>query len=151
VAILVVFIGIGIAIGVAAWFQQNLEVKQSSEVEADVEFENVRKRFPGRMPLLELRDGRPAYTAERESRGSGGSLHTLHVLVFESDERQLARVSLPFWLLRLKSTPIEFGAYASGLDDEGVELRPEDLEKYGPGIILDAARPNGERVLLWAE
>ena len=35
----------------------------------------------------------------------------------------LARIGLPFWLLRLKSDPIRFGAYASGFDDEGVTLQ----------------------------
>lgn len=152
VVVLVVFVGIGAIIAITAWFQQNLEVRTLADVEAEVEFDNVRKRFPGRAPLLELRDGRPAYTAEATARREGTtSLSTLNFLAFEPDKRQLARFSLPFWLLRMKSDPIEFGSYASGLDDDGVNLRPEDLEKYGPGIVLDTTTPNGERVLLWVE
>lgn len=152
VFIVVVFVGIGAIIAVTAWFQQNLEMKTLTSTEAETEFDTVRKRFGGRAPLLELRNGRPAYNVERASvPQSGARLQTLHVLAFEPDKRHLARVSLPFWLLRLKSDPIRFGAYASGLDDEGVDLRPEDVEKYGPGIILDTVTPNGERFLLWAE
>ena len=51
----------------------------------------------------------------------------------------------------MKSDPIQFSAYASGLDEEGVSLRPEDIEKYGPGIILDTRTRDGERVLVWAQ
>ncbi|MCA1584816.1 MAG: hypothetical protein LC791_08610 [Acidobacteria bacterium] len=76
---------------------------------------------------------------------------TLHVLAWDPDEERLARISLPFWLLRMKSTPIELAAYASGLDDEGVELSAEDIEKYGPGIVLDHTTSSGERVLFWAQ
>jgi hypothetical protein len=55
------------------------------------------------------------------------------------------------WLLRLKSGPIEFGTYVSGLDDHGVRLEVADLERYGPGVLFDLTRPSGERVLLSAQ
>ena len=152
VFIVVVFVGIGAIIGITAWFQQNLEVKTLTTTEAESEFEAVRQRFPGRAPLLEMRNGRPAYSVAPASLPqSTTKLSTLHVLAFEPDKRHLARVSLPFWLLRMKSDPIRFGSYASGFDDEGVDLRPAEVEKYGPGIIIDTVSPNGGRVLLWAE
>ena len=66
-------------------------------------------------------------------------------------KRKSCALRLPFWLLRLKSDPIRFSAYASGFDDEASTCRPEDIEKYGPGIILDGTSPEGERVLLWAQ
>ena len=152
VAIVVIFVGIGAIVAITAWFQQNLEVKTLTASEADAEFDTIRNRFPGRAPLLEMRNGRPAYSSERTAAPRpGGSLQTLHVLAFDPDERHLARFSLPFWVLRMKSDPIQFSTYASGLDDEGVDLRPEDIEKYGPGIILDTVSRKGDRVILWAE
>jgi hypothetical protein len=152
VGILLVFVGIGAAIAVTAWFQQNLDVQTSSAAAADAEFDVVRRRFPGRPPLLEIRNGRAAYTVEPASLpASSTSLQTLHVLAFAPGEGKLARISLPFWLLRMKSDPIRFGSYASGLDAEGVTLSPADVEKYGPGIVLDTVSPKGEHVLLWAE
>jgi hypothetical protein len=72
-------------------------------------------------------------------------------MVWDDDDERLMSFSMPFWLLRMKSTPIEFSSYASGMDDGGVDLRPEDIEKYGPGIILDTTSRQGERVLLWAQ
>src|SRR5262245_45429525 len=99
VAIVVIFVGIGAIIAVTAWFQQNLEVKTLTATEADAEFETIRNRFPGRAPLLEMHNGRPAYSKERTALPQpGGKLHTLHVLAFEPDKRHLARFSLPFWL-----------------------------------------------------
>jgi hypothetical protein len=151
VAVMLVFIGIGAIIATVAWFQQNLQVEARSERDAQAEFDAVRQKFGGRAPLLEIREGRPHYTAERErSTASTTKLETLYVLVWDANDERLARFTLPFWFLRMKSDPIKFSAYASGMDDH-VDLRPEDIEKYGPGIILDTTSPDGERVLLWAQ
>ena len=154
IAVLLVFIGIGAIIAVTAWVQQNLESRTSTDAEAQAEFENVRKQFPGRAPLLEIRDGRPAYGPGHSAPATGtpGSLSTLHVLVWDRREERLARFAIPFWLLRMKSGPIEFGSYASGLDDNHVNLRPEDIERHGPGIILDTELEREHTyVLLWAQ
>lgn len=152
VAVLLVFVGIGAIVVMVAWFQENLQVDETTQGEAAVEFERVRERFPGREPLLELHDGMPRYTKERDAPAAAqGGLSTFHILVWDPADEQLARISLPFWFLRLKSDPIRFSAYAAGLDEEGVTLRPEDIERYGPGIILDTTTRAGERVLLWAQ
>jgi hypothetical protein len=151
VAILIVFIGIGAIIGVTAWFQQNLQVDTRTAGDAEQEFAAVRREFAGRLPLLEMRDGRPQYTAEHDKAAAASApLETLHVLAWDPEHERLARFSVPFWLLRLKSQPFRFGAYASGLDDR-VDLRPADIERYGSGIILDTETRSGERVLLWTQ
>jgi hypothetical protein len=152
VAVLLVFIGIGAIIAVTAWFQQNMSMQETSEREALGQFESVRQKFPNKAPLLEMRDGKPFYSGNRSpERPSTTPLERLHVMVWDDDEERLMSFSMPFWLLRLKSTPIQFSSYASGMDDGGVDLRPEDIEKHGPGIILDTTSRQGERVLLWAQ
>jgi hypothetical protein len=151
-AVLVIFVGIGVIIAVTAWFQQNLQVEQLTEGAALEEFDGIRKRFGARQPLLEIHDRRPRYTAARnQPPAQTAPLETLHVLVWDPDDSRLSRFSIPFWLLRMKSEPIQFGAYSTGMDDEGVDLRPEDIEKYGAGVILDTTTRSGERVLLWAQ
>ena len=149
---LIVFVGIGAIIGVAAWFQQNLRVEDSTASEAQTAFDEVRQRYGGRTPLLEIRDGRPAYGAGKpvESRPRT-QLETLHVIAWDPDDKRLTNVAIPFWILRFKTRPIQFSSYASGLDDRGVDLRPEEVERYGAGIILDTTTRTGERVLLWAQ
>ena len=63
----------------------------------------------------------------------------------------MVRVDVPFWLLRLKSGPISFSSYADGFDDRRVKLSVEDIERRGPGIVLDLVEANEGRVLIWAE
>ena len=154
VAVLLVFTGIGAIIAIAAWFQQNVTVEQSSGPDAHGEFDVVRRKFQGRAPLLEMRDGTVNYSANRSPGGPSPpspSLERLHVLVWDPDEARLASFSIPFWILRLKSTAIQLSSYASGMDDHGVDLRPDDIEKYGPGIVLETTSRSGDRVLVWAQ
>lgn len=152
VAVLVVFVGIGAIVAITAWVQQNMEVTKTTESGAQVEFDKVRQQFAGRPPLLDFKNGRPAYASGRpDSSRPRTELQTLHVIAWDPEDQQVARFAIPFWLLRLKATPIEFSNYASGFDDNHVNLRPEDIERYGAGIILDAGMPSGEHVLLWAQ
>jgi hypothetical protein len=153
VCFVVVLLGIGAIVATTAWVQQNLTLTDTTEDSAQKEFEAVRARYASRPPLLELRDGRPAYTGgvAPASQGTPASLEHLHVLVWDPDEGKLASLAIPFWLLRLKTGPIEFSSYASGMDDDGIHVSPEDIEKHGPGIILDTTTRKGERVLLWAQ
>lgn len=151
VVILIIFIGIGAIFAVTAWVQQNLQVDTRSPSDAEQEFATVLKEFDGRAPLLEMHEGHPRLKATHDQAAEAPPtrLETLHVLAFDADEERLARFSVPFWLIRMKSEPFRVSAYASGLDDR-IQLRAEDIEKYGPGIILDTKTPSGDHVLLWA-
>lgn len=151
-AIVAVFLGIGALIAVTAYFAEHVVVSASSAGEADEAFEQVRRRFQGQPPLIEMRSGVPHYVEARASMPqSQQRLETLHILAWDSREQKLASVDVPWWLIRLKSGPIEFSSYASGLDDGGVKLRPEEIEKHGPGIIVEMTVDRGSRVLLWAQ
>ena len=152
IGIVAVFLGIGAIIAVTAWVSQNLNSRTSTAEEARVEFEKIHQRFAGKPPLLEYKDGRPQYVAERtKAPPSQQQLQTLSVLVWNPREDELTSVNIPWWIVRMKSGPIEFSSYASGFDDEGINIRPDDIEKYGPGIILEIPAPRGARVLLWAQ
>jgi len=112
----------------------------------------VRARFPGQQPLIQMVDGQPQLVAERASQApTQTKLTTVHVIAFDRDEGNLVNVSLPFWLLRMKSGPIRVSAYQQGWDDRGVSFRVEDIEKHGPGIIVDVTRAGEGRVIIWAE
>jgi hypothetical protein len=133
-------------------FRENMTVNDSSESDAMQQFEAVRARYPGQQPLIQLVDGRPQLVGEAASQGSPStSLTAVHVMAFDTDEGKVVTFSLPFWLLRMKSGPIRISAYQQGWDDRGVSFRVEDIEKRGPGIIVDATERNEGRVLVWAE
>jgi hypothetical protein len=150
VSIVAVFLGIGAIIAVTAWFSQNMVVNTSSARQADDEFDKIRQRFKGQAPLVELKEGVAVRSNPRSSTESG-QLTTLHILAWDADEEKLAAVNVPWWVVRLKSGPIRFSTYTTGFDDHGVRLTPEDIERGGPGIILEAVGRRGERVLLWAD
>ena len=150
VFVLIVVIGIGAVIATTIWFQNNVVVEQRSEGDALAEFEAARGRFTGQSPLIEIRDGRPVYTRERPDYAVA-PVETLHILAWDPRDGELARVSVPFWLLRLKSGSISFGEYVSGIDDNGVSVRPEEIERFGPGLVFDTTMRSGERVLLYLQ
>jgi len=152
IVFLIFVLGVGAVIFSVAWFRQHLNVTEASHASAVEQFDAVRAKFAGQRPLLELRDGQPEYVAEREKEPrSTVQITTLHLLAWDEDDEELVRFSLPFWLLRMKSGPIGFSSYASGIDR--VSLRPEDIERHGPGLILDVTedRRGRGRVLIWAE
>ena len=136
-----------------SYFRQNVQIARDiSDTDATREFDAVLAKFPGQQPLIRLVDGRPQFVADRANPAAGAKpLTTMHVLAFDEDEGGLARVSLPFWLLRMKSGPIELSQYSRGWDDRGVSFQIEDLEKAGPGIVMDVTRPGDGRVVVWVE
>lgn len=152
VFVVFVLVAAGGVFAIAMMFRENLNVTENiSESSAASQFDAVHARFPGQEPLIQLVDGRPQLVPERASQsGTGQPLATLHVLAFDEDDQALAKFALPFWLLRMKSGPIRLSAYQQGWDDRGVSFRVEDLEKSGPGIVVDVKRSEG-RLLIWTE
>jgi hypothetical protein len=146
-------LAVGCVVAAVSFFRQNMEFTDNvSEAGAKNEFDAALARFPGQQPLIQIQDGRPQLVAERASGSTTAKpLTTLHVLAYDRDEGRSVNFSLPFWLLRMKSGPIRISAYQAGWDDRGVSFRIEDIEKHGPGIIVDASRPGEGRVLIWAE
>ncbi|MEW6321919.1 MAG: hypothetical protein AB1635_12650 [Acidobacteriota bacterium] len=153
VGILLVFAGVGVGVFVISYLRQQVSIEGASPASADEAFDDVRRQFAGRAPLVDWQDGRLVYHKDASPAADRGSrrLETFHVLVFDPDDGRLVRVSLPFWILRMKSGPIEFSGYAAGFDEGGVNLRPDDIERYGPGIIIDVTSPTAERVLFWVD
>lgn len=151
IAILLAFIAIGAVIFGVAWIRQNVQIDASSESDAETAFQEVQKRFAGRAPLVTMTGGVPSIDRAALEKRPPTPLKTMHVIGWDPDDQRIARVSIPFWLLRLKETPISFGAYAAGADRLGIQLRARDIERFGPGIIVEAALPNGARALIWVE
>jgi hypothetical protein len=149
VAVFVVFVVLGVAIFGISWVREHLDITPSTAADAEAAFNEVRERYRDKPPLVEYsragtRTNSPSPDAPRTT------LNTLHVLAFDADEGRLARFDLPFWFLRLKETPIRFGTYATGLDELRISLTAADLERYGPGIVIDVSRGD-ERALLWVD
>jgi hypothetical protein len=135
-----------------SFFRQNMNVTPMGATAADQEFESVRARFAGRQPLFQMIDGRAQMVSDRTAQSPPPTPPTtMYVMAWDNDDEQMMRVSIPFWLLRLKSGPIQVSAYAAGVDDRGLSFRVEDLERHGPGLLLDLPDQRDGQLLIWAE
>ena len=151
----VVTLGILGVIAVAAagiwFFRTHIDSRTATVATASTEFEHIRRQFPKQKPLIELDEhdhflrantDRPAGTVRPES---------LNVLAFDPDDGRVVRVTIPFWLLRLKMRGTRIDVGNDRLDLEDLKLTVEDLERYGPTLIVDHAGRHGERVLVWSQ
>ena len=156
VLVAVVVIGILGIIALAGagiyFFSQHIDTKTQSPAGAAREFEQIRARFTGQKPLIEL-DERGRYLRSHTDRQAAPGSKTpdaLHVMAFDPDDARVVRVEIPFWLLRLKLRGgIDFNGRRMELDD--LKLTVEDLEGYGPALVVDHQGAAGERVVVWSQ
>jgi len=88
--------------------------------------------------------------------GRKGRPHEVNVLVWDPDERQIVRVSVPMWIARRAASHIDQDNADTG-DDHGRDsvqnalrrVRLEDIEKAGLGVLVEVAEPDGDQVLVW--
>jgi hypothetical protein len=151
VTVFVVFVGISAVVLSVAWFREHMTIEAATGTSADAAFDDIRQRFRDKAPLLEMHGSAVARRNPPDAEAPRTSLTTMHVLAWDAREEKLARFEIPFWFVRLKETPIHFGTYATGLDDLKVSLTAAEVERYGPGIIVDIERSGRDRALLWVE
>ena len=155
----VIIVGIlaAAAIGGTAFFiYRHVNTEFTKTENADQQFKEARARFAGQQPLIEIRkdDDEPVLHREAlRAAESSPKLETLRVLAYDTHAEKLVRVSIPFWLLRLAPSRHMTFLSDSGIDfdSDRVHITLDDLERRGPGLILDQADRRGSQVLVWAE
>ena len=72
-------------------------------------------------------------------------------MAFDPKDGRIVRVDIPFWLLRLKlrGSAIDFNGNRMELED--LKLTVEDLERYGPVLVVDHRAQTGQHVLVWSQ
>lgn len=160
------WIGLGIAIagvmlvvalvaGAGFWAYQSFAPAATllDPQKAASELDAIRASLPARAPLIALdEEGRAHLQTGQRSATFTGQLQALRVAFYDSREGKLVRFSVPFWLLRL--SPDGTVSFGDGMLDDvrGAEqLTVEQLEAHGPGVLIDQQKPDGGRVLVWAE
>ena len=132
------------------------DVRSVSPAEAAVAFDDVLAAIGGGPPYVEI-DAAGAVSVHREQEGDQPTpLDTLHLLSWEPGPERLVRIAFPFWFVRLKTTDeLNLGTLTAVLvgDWESLALRvsTDDLERRGPALVIDHARADGARILLWTE
>ena len=102
----------------------------------------------------EVADPGPAFAAARREaarvEGRSGTPESLQVLVYDREDGQLVRVSVPMWIVeKLDDEEIDLD-----LDDETAErvqrhLRLSDLKDAPLGPIVEVEEEDGDQVLVW--
>jgi hypothetical protein len=154
-AIVCAMVGVALVAGAGFWVYQTVAPAASfvDQDTADAELEAIRTRFPSRVPLIDpdapegeprfKPEGRPAFT---------GELRSLHVAAYDKGAGKLVRFSIPFWLLRMAPEgKVSFGDEALDELAGREKLTVRELEAFGPGLLIDEAKPDGDRVIVWTE
>jgi hypothetical protein len=154
-----IFVVLVIAVvGVAIWaFTSMVENTDADEASATKTIDDVRARFAHATPLLDLAPSGLTLARRPPDTPPSGELKTLHVLVWNTDEEKLTRVEIPFWLLRLRDSPIDV-TYQRESNDSGLKVkktassvRISDIERFGSALIVDGDTPDGNHVLIWSD
>ena len=147
IAVLVIAVG---AIGV--WVATSLFDNQSMDESAAARtLDEVRAQFAGAQPVVDLRpDG--AVLLRRPPETKPAPLKTLHVLRWNVQDEEMTRVDVPFSLLRMTDSPFDVSLEPDATGRRvSTSLHADDIERYGPTLLVDDTLPDGGRVLVWSD
>jgi hypothetical protein len=157
--VVIAIIAIGV-LGVVAmagvglyFFSQHVQTRTVSAGNAATDFDQVRRRFEGQKPLIEL-DKHGKYlrsNVDRKPPANAKAPESINVMAFDPDEGKIVRVSIPFWVVRMKMHGATIDLNGNHMNLEDLRLTAEDLERFGPTLIVDHENANGERVLVWSQ
>lgn len=135
--------------GTAAYFvMRHMETRAGSEAEAVREIDALKARFGTRPPLIEIVDPQRAdIRINRPVEPSARPVDTIHVINWKTDPGELVSTDFPLWLMRFSTLNI---ASQLGIAPDKFRLTVSDVERYGPGIIVDYSI-QGSRVLVWVD
>lgn len=151
----VIVVGILGVVAMAAaglWFvKSHVDIRSTTTAAASEDFQSIRQRFATQKPLIEL-DEHGSFLRANVDRPAGTQRpQTLNVMAFDPHDEKVVRLELPFWLLRLKGGGGRFDIGRSNVDLARMRITVEDLERYGPILILDQRDTDGSRVLVWSQ
>lgn len=135
------------------FFTRHIDTRAASPAVAAEDFDEVLKRFAKQRPLIEL-DERGQFLRGNPDRGSKPDTRrpeTLHVMAFDATDGRIVRVRIPFWLLRMRAGDTTINFNGRRMDLEDLKLTVEDLERFGPTLIVHHKGTDGDRVLVWSQ
>ena len=134
------------------WFvKSHVDIRSTTAAVATEDFQTIRLRFGTQRPLVELDEHGSFLRANTDRPAGTVRPQTLNIMAFDPDEGKVVRVDVPFWILRLKSGGSKFDIGRSNVDLARMRITVEDLERYGPILILDQKDTDGSRVLVWSQ
>jgi hypothetical protein len=136
--------------GTGAYFVlRHMDKRPGGESEAVQVISGVKTRFGSRPPLVEIADARRAdIRIYRPTEPNPAPVDTIHIVNWKSETGELVRADVPLWLMRFSSLNI---LSQLGLAPTKFRLTVGDVERYGPGIVVDYGSPGAFRLLVWVD
>ena len=133
--------------GTAAYLVfRHMDRRTGGEAEAAQAIEAIKTRFGTRPPLVEIVDPRSAdIRINRPTETAPARVDTVHIINWKSDTGELTRADVPLWLMRFSSVNI---ASQLGIAPARFSLTVADIERYGPGILVDYGIRGSFRLLV---
>ena len=154
VLVAILFAVVAIA-GLAYFVRSHVTAVEASDRAAVEEIAQARQRFAGQTPLIERRgdtdDDDQFVVHHPDASARAVPVQTLRVLAYNPRDERMVRVSIPFWILRLAPSARFNILDRADIDVGRARLTLDDLERHGPGIVLDATDHRGSKVLVWLE
>jgi hypothetical protein len=72
-------------------------------------------------------------------------------MAFDPDDGGFVQLRIPFWLLRMQPDNAKIDLGGQRVDLEDLKLTVQDLERFGPALVLDQKNRGGDRVLVWTQ
>ncbi len=146
----VIVVAFGVLAGTGAYFVlRNLDTRSATEPETLREFDLIRARFGARQPLLEIVNPKAGdIRINRLVHPEGLKATRLHVVSWKAEDGELFRTEVPVWLVRFSSINV---LSQLGVAPAKFSLTVQDVERYGPGIVVDYRRPGESHALIWVE
>ena len=155
-ALVVVVFGVAVCTvtlfaAVLLWFFTSaFELSPADEATAEARFQELRDRFRTVEPLFAMGPQGPYLNRQPPAKRATGQLRSLEMLGWDCNDSELVRVTIPFWMVRLKPGNINIAS-----DDQTrsvrLSLSADDLEDYGPTLLLDHTDEEGYHLVLWTE
>jgi hypothetical protein len=147
---------IGVIAGTAFFFQHHYSENASPQL-AEMEFQRLRGRFAGQHPLLDMGARRPTLAGNHSQAGS--RLHSFHTMIFVTrGGERLVRITVPYRFARLfaRATGFRWLGELTFFDDtefdpEPIQLPIDQIERHGPGLVVDYRHASGGQFVAWVE
>ena len=125
---------------------------------AQAEFAQIRNQFAGQPALLDMTTRQVEPSAAIPS--STATLHTFHTVILDTrGGDRLVHISVPYWLARWYARhdgEFRWLGELTFLDDtefdpEAIQLSFRDVERRGPGLLVDYRHPAGGQFMAWVD
>jgi hypothetical protein len=139
------------------FFLRHHDSRSASPADADAEFAQLQSRFADQQPIVDMGQRR---ARDGASSGTVPPLHTFHTVIFDTrGGERLVRITAPYWFARAFARHDGKFRWLGELtffddtefDPDAIELTLSQIERHGPGLLVDYRHASGGRFIAWVD